>query len=103
MNSCVHSLCLQTHIFSLQIHYLSYLTRLFFLSVSTVVGFPKLVNIPNFMNGFLFKPSVRAISILSIPPGGTQIVSILDMADQDKHNTFLFLDVDRSSISNNIG
>ena len=50
------------------------------------------------MNGFLFKPNVRAISFLSIRPRDVQIVSVLDMADQDKHNTFLFLDVDRYRI-----
>lgn len=49
------------------------------------------------MNGFLFKPKVRAISFLSIRPRDIQIVSVLDMADQDKHYTFLFLDIDRYS------
>lgn len=60
---------------------LSRLPRLFLLSIS-LVGFSKLGNSPSFINDILFKPSVWAVFILSIPPRHVPIADILDMADQ---------------------
>lgn len=67
VNSWVLNFCLQTHIFSLQDHCLSHLTRLFFLSISSVVGFRNFVNIPIFTDGFLL--NLEPSPSWAFPPG----------------------------------